>query len=95
MAVYSFDTKIFQKQRISLGGTEEDIVKGGRDLFSLLPKAFEGIGKIGVRSKWQERAFLVQTAVLCWRTWLMCFRVHDAIMENTVTRRYSYDVYRQ
>lgn len=43
-----FDTKIFEKQRISLGGTEEDIVKGGRDLFSLLPKAFEGIEKIGV-----------------------------------------------
>lgn len=43
-----FDTKIFEKQHISLGGTEEDIVKGGRDLFSLLPKAFEGIEKIGV-----------------------------------------------
>lgn len=43
-----FDTKIFEKQRISLGGTEEDIVKGGRDLFSLLPDAFEGIKKIGV-----------------------------------------------
>lgn len=46
--VCSFDTKIFEKQRISLGGTEEDIVKGGRDLFELLPKAFEGIEKIGV-----------------------------------------------
>ena len=43
-----FDTKIFEKQHISLGGTEEDIVKGGRDLFSLLPNAFEGIKKIGV-----------------------------------------------
>lgn len=40
---------MFEKQRIKLGGTEEDIVKGGRDLFSLLPKAFEGIEKIGVR----------------------------------------------
>ena len=39
---------MFEKQRIALGGTEEDIVKGGRDLFSLLPKAFEGIEKIGV-----------------------------------------------
>lgn len=44
-----FDTKVFEKQRIALGGTEEDVVKGGRDLFELLPKAFEGIEKIGVR----------------------------------------------
>lgn len=44
-----FDTKVFEKQRITLGGTEEDVVKGGRDLFELLPKAFEGIEKIGVR----------------------------------------------
>ncbi|CAN0165166.1 unnamed protein product [Ectocarpus fasciculatus] len=42
-----FDTKVFEKQRITLGGTEEDVVKGGRDLFELLPKAFEGIEKIG------------------------------------------------
>lgn len=39
---------MFEKQRIALGGTEEDIVKGGRDLFSLLPKAFEGVKQIGV-----------------------------------------------
>lgn len=39
---------MFEKQRINLGGTEEDVVKGGRDLFTLLPKAFEGIEKIGV-----------------------------------------------
>ena len=44
----SFETKVFEKQRINLGGTEEDVVKGGRDLFTLLPKAFEGIEKIGV-----------------------------------------------
>ncbi|CAN0475240.1 unnamed protein product, partial [Ascophyllum nodosum] len=31
---------VFEKQRIVLGGTEKDIVKGGRDLFFLLPKAF-------------------------------------------------------
>ena len=46
--LYSFETKVFEKQRINLGGTEEDVVKGGRDLFALLPKAFEGIEKIGV-----------------------------------------------
>ncbi|CAM9207841.1 unnamed protein product [Chrysoparadoxa australica] len=44
----SFDTKVFTKQAIDLAGTKEEIVKGGRDLFPLLPKAFEGIKKIGV-----------------------------------------------
>lgn len=48
VCTYRFDTKVFEKQRINLGGTEEDVVKGGRDLFELLPKAFEGIQKIGV-----------------------------------------------
>lgn len=51
----SFDTKIFEKKRIELGGTEEDIVKGGRDLFTLLPKAFEGIEKIGVSLGGEKR----------------------------------------
>ena len=31
-----------------MGDTKEIIVKGGRDLFPLLPKAFEGIEKVGV-----------------------------------------------
>ena len=33
---------------VNLAGTTETIVKGGRDLFPLLPEAFKGIGKIGV-----------------------------------------------
>jgi ketol-acid reductoisomerase len=33
---------------VTLAETTETIVKGGRDLFPLLPKAFEGIKKIGV-----------------------------------------------
>jgi ketol-acid reductoisomerase len=33
---------------VTLADTKETIVKGGRDLFPLLPKAFEGIKKIGV-----------------------------------------------
>jgi len=33
---------------VTLSGTTETIVRGGRDLFPLLPKAFEGIKKIGV-----------------------------------------------
>jgi ketol-acid reductoisomerase len=43
-----FNTKIFKKEKISLAGTDEFIVRGGRDLFPLLPKAFAGIKQIGV-----------------------------------------------
>lgn len=43
-----FKTDIFKTQEVKLGETKETIVKGGRDLFPLLPKAFEGIEKIGV-----------------------------------------------
>lgn len=43
-----FTTTVFTKQKISLGGRDEYIVKGGRDLFPLLPKAFDGIKQIGV-----------------------------------------------
>lgn len=44
----AFESKVFQTQEITLADTKELIVKGGRDLFPLLPKAFEGIKKIGV-----------------------------------------------
>ena len=43
-----FDSEIFKKEKIKLGSTEEYIVRGGRDLFPLLPKAFDGIKQIGV-----------------------------------------------
>lgn len=43
-----FETKIFEKEQITLAGEKESIVRGGRNLFNLLPKAFEGISKIGV-----------------------------------------------
>lgn len=46
--VTSFTSKVFQTQEVNLADTTETIVKGGRDLFPLLPKAFEGISKIGV-----------------------------------------------
>jgi len=48
LSISTFDSKIFKKERIELGGTVEDIVRGGRDLFPLLPKAFEGIKQVGV-----------------------------------------------
>lgn len=44
----NFESRIFKKERIQVGGTEEYIVRGGRDLFPLLPKALEGIKQIGV-----------------------------------------------
>jgi ketol-acid reductoisomerase len=44
----AFNSTVFQKERIVLGGTEEWIVRGGRHLFPLLPKAFAGIKQIGV-----------------------------------------------
>lgn len=43
-----FQTEIFNKEKITLAGRDEYIVRGGRDLFHLLPKAFKGIKKIGV-----------------------------------------------
>ncbi len=43
-----FETKVFEKERIELSGNKESIVRGGRHLFPLLPKAFDGIQQIGV-----------------------------------------------
>ncbi|HNM77233.1 MAG TPA: hypothetical protein PKI89_02645 [Tepidiformaceae bacterium] len=43
-----FTSKVFQVDTINLEGSSEQIVKGGRHLFPLLPKAFEGIKQIGV-----------------------------------------------
>ncbi|CAI9089245.1 OLC1v1023782C1 [Oldenlandia corymbosa var. corymbosa] len=43
-----FETSVFKKEKIDLAGHEEYIVKGGRDLFKLLPDAFKGIKQIGV-----------------------------------------------
>lgn len=43
-----FTSKVFEKEKVSFGGVDEYIVRGGRDLFSKLPKAFAGIKQIGV-----------------------------------------------
>ena len=45
---HNFKTKIFKKEKVILADKEEYIVRGGRDLFHLLPKAFTGIKQIGV-----------------------------------------------
>ncbi|MFP3983948.1 MAG: ketol-acid reductoisomerase [Desulfurivibrionaceae bacterium] len=44
----TFNSKVFETRNIQLADTEETIVKGGRDLFPLLPTALEGIKQIGV-----------------------------------------------
>lgn len=43
-----FESKVFQRESLELDGSREYIVRGGRDLFPLLPKAFAGISQIGV-----------------------------------------------
>jgi len=43
-----FKSDVFSPEEVILGGTAETIVRGGRDLFPLLPKAFDGIKNIGV-----------------------------------------------
>jgi ketol-acid reductoisomerase len=50
MTIYEldFDTSLFDKEYITLAGRREGIVRGGRDLFDRLPRAFEGINQIGV-----------------------------------------------
>ncbi len=44
----SFSSKVFQVDTIELEGHREQIVKGGRHLFPLLPKALSGVKQIGV-----------------------------------------------
>jgi len=46
--VFTFDTNVFEKRTVELSGTREDLVKGGRDLFPLIPEAFKNVKKIGV-----------------------------------------------
>ena len=44
----NFESKVFQKEALEVAGTTEAVVRGGRNLFPLLPKAFQGIKQIGV-----------------------------------------------
>ncbi|HWN36398.1 MAG TPA: ketol-acid reductoisomerase, partial [Pseudonocardia sp.] len=43
-----FQTTVFDKEYIALGDRREAIVRGGRHLLDRLPKAFDGVGQIGV-----------------------------------------------
>ena len=44
----SFTSKVFNVERLDFGSQSEQVVKGGRHLLPLLPKAFAGIKQIGV-----------------------------------------------
>src|SRR5882724_4840078 len=44
----SFSSKVFQTRPVKMAVREGTIVAGGRNLFPLLPKAFDGIKQIGV-----------------------------------------------
>ena len=43
-----FESKVFPVERIELDGVEESFLRGGRNLFPLLPKALAGISQIGI-----------------------------------------------
>ena len=45
---FDFESKVFKKEKVMFGPHAEYVVRGGRDLFPLVPKAFEGISRIGV-----------------------------------------------
>jgi len=44
----TFTSKVFPTETMTLADTQELVVRGGRDQFHLLPRAFEGIKQIGV-----------------------------------------------
>ncbi len=44
----TFTSSVFATETINLAGTEETVVRGGRDKFNLLPAGFAGISQIGV-----------------------------------------------
>ena len=42
------DLQVFKKDLVKFDDTEEYVIKGGRDKYNLLPKAFEGVKQVGV-----------------------------------------------
>ena len=44
----SFISNVFETRTIKMADREETIVAGGRHLFPLLPKAFDGVKQIAV-----------------------------------------------
>ncbi|XP_026401213.1 ketol-acid reductoisomerase, chloroplastic-like isoform X2 [Papaver somniferum] len=48
LTALDFETSVFYKEKVTLAGNDEYVVRGGRHLFHLLPEAFKGIKQIGV-----------------------------------------------
>ncbi|MBI2705059.1 MAG: ketol-acid reductoisomerase [Actinobacteria bacterium] len=48
MTKQDFTSNVFETETLEVGNHAEKVVRGGRDLLPLLPKAFAGIGQIGV-----------------------------------------------
>ncbi len=46
--MFDFSSKIFNIEEIQLADSKEKILRGGRHLFNLLPRAFDGINQIAV-----------------------------------------------
>jgi ketol-acid reductoisomerase len=46
--ITTFESKVFTVESIELAGTVESVVRGGRHLFALLPKALQGVRQVGV-----------------------------------------------
>jgi hypothetical protein len=46
-----YNTTAFEKELVDFAGEPEYIVKGGRDKFSGLPKAFEGVKEVRINHK--------------------------------------------
>ncbi|KAH9296557.1 hypothetical protein KI387_040145, partial [Taxus chinensis] len=65
----NFQTDVFTKEKITLAGQDEYIVRGGRDLFKLLPEAFSGIKQIGVIGWGSQR--LSAKRLCCWSWYLL------------------------
>ena len=47
-AVLQFDSKVFQPEKVSFADREEYIYRGGRDKYSKLADAWQGVKKIAV-----------------------------------------------
>lgn len=58
-ATLEFDTKVFQKEKVSFAESEEFIYRGGRDKFSLLPGAFKGIKQIGTAQRLVVDSYII------------------------------------
>ncbi|KAI3945924.1 hypothetical protein MKW98_007273 [Papaver atlanticum] len=48
LTALDFETSVFYKEKVTLAGNDEYVVRGGRHLFHLMPEAFKGITQIGV-----------------------------------------------